>query len=156
MVPPYSFYFSGDSYSETGFNPWGTLPSIGNPLGNPAYPGRTAVGGENWVDLLTTADNNSLILTYNLAWGGATIDSRLVKSGQGVSLTNEVNAFLKKFANKPASTPWKPQNTLFSFWIGINDIGYSYFLDGDRNAYVPPPHTPSYASKYSSHRIQVF
>lgn len=146
MIPPYSCYYSGDSYSQTGFNASGTLPSIGNPLGNPPYPGGTAVGGANWVDLLTTTNNNSLILTYNFAWGGATIDSRLVQSGQGVTLTDDVNTFRKKFANKPASTPWKPQNALFSFWIGINDIGYSYYRDGDRNAYVPPPHTPSCAS----------
>ena len=150
MVQLYSSYYSGDSYSQTGFNASGTLPSFGNPLGNPPYPGRTAVGGANWVDLLTTTCNKSLIFTYNLAWGGATIDSRLVQPGQGVSLTDEVNTFLSSFANKPASTPWEPQNTLFSFWIGINDIGYSYYLGGDRNGYVPPLH---YASYYSSHRI---
>lgn len=29
---------SGDSYTQTQFEPNGTLPSIGNPLGNPPYP----------------------------------------------------------------------------------------------------------------------
>ncbi|KAF8627524.1 hypothetical protein AX15_004390 [Amanita polypyramis BW_CC] len=133
--PNYWFSF-GDSYSETGFKASGTLPAIGNPLGNPQYPGRTAVGGENWVDFLTTTYNKSLILTYNPSWGGATIDSNLVTSGQGVSLTDEVNTFLSKFASKPASTPWEAHNTLFSVWIGINDIGYSYDLGGDRDPFT--------------------
>ncbi len=46
-------------------------PAVGNPLGNPPYPGFTAVGGQNWVDYVTTVDNTSLVLTYNLAYGGA-------------------------------------------------------------------------------------
>ena len=29
---------SGDSYTQTGFEPNGTLPAVGNPLGNPPYP----------------------------------------------------------------------------------------------------------------------
>lgn len=138
MVQPYSSYCSGDSYTQTSFNASGTLPSIGNPLGNPPYPNISAGGFENWVDFLTTTFNNSLVLTYNLAWGGATIDPRLVRPNEGVSLTDEVSSFLNKFADKPASTPWEPGNTLFSVWIGINDIGITYDLGGDRNAYVPP------------------
>ncbi|KAK2464397.1 hypothetical protein APHAL10511_003545 [Amanita phalloides] len=132
---PPTFWFSfGDSYTETGFSASGTLPSIGNPLGNPPYPGYTAVGGENWVDILTTAYNKSLVLTYNFAKGGATIDSKFVTPGQGVSLTDEVNTFLH-FSGMPKPTPWDAQNTLFSFWIGINDIGYSYDLGGNRDAF---------------------
>ena len=38
-------------------------------------------------------------------------------------------------ANKPASTLWTSSNALFSIWIGINDIGNSYNLSGDRNPF---------------------
>lgn len=35
-----SLDISGDSYTQTGFVDNGTLPSVGNPLGNPPYPVR--------------------------------------------------------------------------------------------------------------------
>ena len=35
-----SLILSGDSYTQTGFDPTGVLPSVGNPLGNPTYPVR--------------------------------------------------------------------------------------------------------------------
>ncbi|KAF9465164.1 hypothetical protein BDZ94DRAFT_1307321 [Collybia nuda] len=128
---------SGDSYTQTGFSPTGTLPTTGNPLGNPPYPGWTATGGENWVDYVTTAYNRSLLFTYNYAYGGATIDANLVQpyTPTVLSLTDQVNQFLNSVASKPASTPWTSSNALFSIWIGINDIGNSYYLSGDRAAF---------------------
>ena len=80
--------------------------------------------------------NKSLILTYNLAYGGATIDANLVKPYLPTvkSLTDQVNQFLDSYADKPASAPWSGENTLFSVWIGINDIGNSWSLGGDRGA----------------------
>jgi hypothetical protein len=65
---------SGDSYTQTGFDITGTQPAIGNPLGNPTYPGYTATGGANWIDAATVTYNHSIVLTYNFAYGGATID----------------------------------------------------------------------------------
>lgn len=123
-----------------------TLPTVGNPLGNPAYPvrifpcicssldlltsiqGYTGGGGINWVDVDTTVYNKSLILTYNYAYGGATIDASLVTPylPTVLSLKDQVNEFLDTAAKKPASTPWTSENSLFSIWIGINDIGNSY------------------------------
>lgn len=39
------YWFSfGDSYTQTGFDISGTLPAVGNALGNPTYPGYTACG----------------------------------------------------------------------------------------------------------------
>ncbi|GLB37982.1 putative cellulose-binding GDSL lipase acylhydrolase [Lyophyllum shimeji] len=142
-APPVStakanYWFSfGDSYTQTGFSPTGTLPAPGNPLGNPPYPGWTATGGENWVDYVSTQYNKSLILTYNYAYGGATIDANLVApyTPTVLSLTDQVNQFLSGAGTKPASTPWTSSNALFSIWIGINDIGNSYYLSGDRNAF---------------------
>ncbi|KAF8915393.1 hypothetical protein CPB85DRAFT_1432997 [Mucidula mucida] len=130
------YWFSfGDSYTQTGFNlTTGTLPTVGNPLGNPPYPGFTATGGENWVDYVTTTYNKSLVLTYNMAYGGATIDSDLVTPYEPtvLSLTDQINDFLESTSTIPA---WKSDDTLFSVWIGVNDIGNSYYLSGDRDAF---------------------
>jgi len=135
---PADYWFSfGDSYTTTGFANNGILPTPGNPLGNPPYPGYTAVGGTNWIDLDTTVYNKSLVLTYNYAYGGATIDASLVKpyTSTVLSLTDQVNEFLRTAGKKPASTPWTSSNTLFSIWIGINDIGNSFYLSGDREKF---------------------
>lgn len=105
-------------------------------LGNPPYPGFTATGGENWVDYVTTQYNKSLVLTYNYAYGGATIDASLVAPFEPtvLSLTDQVNQFLSGAGTKPASAPWTSSDSLFSVFIGINDIGNSYYLSGDRDA----------------------
>ncbi|KAF8588460.1 carbohydrate esterase family 16 protein [Ramaria rubella] len=134
-----NYWFSfGDSYTQTGFNvTTGPLPSVGNPFGNPPYPGYTAVGGTNWLDVATVQYNTSLVLTWNYAYGGATIDSSLVAPYEPtvLSMTDQVNSFLATAADKPAAAPWTSANTLFSFWIGINDIGNSYYESGDRSAF---------------------
>ncbi|KZP07071.1 carbohydrate esterase family 16 protein [Athelia psychrophila] len=134
--PNYWFSF-GDSYTTTGFIVNETLPAVGNPLGNPAYPGYTGGGGSNWVDVDTTVYNKSLILTYNYAYGGATINASLVTPylPTVLSLIDQVNEFLDTAAKKPASTPWTSEDSLFSIWIGINDIGNSYGNSGSRSAF---------------------
>ncbi|KAF4621138.1 hypothetical protein D9613_001150 [Agrocybe pediades] len=127
----------GDSYSQTGFNISGTLPNVANPIGNPDFPGWSATGGANWVGYLTSTYNNSLLFTYNFAYGGATIDASLVAPYEPtvLSLTDQVNQFLGSVASKPASTPWTSANSLFSIWIGVNDIGNSYYQSGSRDAF---------------------
>ncbi|KAI0629647.1 hypothetical protein C8Q77DRAFT_1236175 [Trametes polyzona] len=141
-VPPgldkANFWFSfGDSYTQTGFDPNGVLPQPGNPLGNPPYPGWTAVGGTNWIDVDTTVYNKSLVLTYNYAYGGATINASLVQPYEPtvLSVIDQVNQFLAGAAKKPATAPWTSENALFSVWIGINDLGNSYYQSGDRDAF---------------------
>ncbi|KAI0669432.1 hypothetical protein C8Q78DRAFT_977627 [Trametes maxima] len=133
-----NFWFSfGDSYTQTDFDPKGTIPQPGNALGNPPYPGFTAVGGTNWIDVDTVVYNKSLVLTYNYAYGGATINASLVQPFEPtvLSLIDQVNKFLGSVASKPASAPWTSANALFSVWIGINDIGNSYYQSGDRDAF---------------------
>ncbi|EIN06932.1 hypothetical protein PUNSTDRAFT_145192 [Punctularia strigosozonata HHB-11173 SS5] len=133
-----NYWFSfGDSYTQTGFVTTDTLPAVGNPLGNPDYPGYTAVGGENWIDVATTVYNHSTVLTWNYAYGGATIDASLVAPYEPtvLSLTDQVNEFLDGAASKPASAPWTSSDALFSVWIGINDIGNSYYQSGSRSAF---------------------
>lgn len=80
--------------------------------------------------------NKSTILTWNYAYGGATIDASLVTPYEPtvLSMTDQVNQFLSGAASKPASAPWTSSDALFSFWIGINDIGNSYYESGDRGA----------------------
>ncbi|KAF4598901.1 hypothetical protein EYR38_007313 [Pleurotus pulmonarius] len=132
-----NYWFSfGDSYTQTGFDPYGTLPYAENPIGNPAFPGWTSTGGVNWVGAGTTTFNKSQILTYNYAYGGATIDSNLVTPYQPtvISLTEQVDQYLATAGTKPPSTPWTSSNSLFSIWIGINDIGNSFWLE-DRDAF---------------------
>lgn len=94
------------------------------------------MGGTNWIDVDTVVYNKSLILTYNYAYGGATINATLVAPYEPdvLSLVDQVNEFLGTVASKPASTPWTSTNALFSFWIGINDIGNSWYLTGNRSA----------------------
>lgn len=63
---------------------------------------------------------------------GATIDANLVApyTPSVLSLTDQVNDFLDSGSLIPS---WSSEDTLFSFWIGINDLGNSYYLGGDRD-----------------------
>ena len=119
----------GDSYTTTGFNDTMAQPSRANPLGNPDYPGYTASNGPNWVDFLTTTYNETFLETVNLAYGGATVDSALVKPylPTVLSLKDQVrNEYLPKYASHPSYFNWKPENTLFASFLGINDVGNAY------------------------------
>ncbi len=105
-------------------------PSATNPLRNPTYPGWTASNGPNWVDYITVKYNASKILTYNLAYGGATIDSALVAPYEPTvsSVAEQIeNQFMPTYAAKPTSAPWSSSNTLFAIFDGINDIGNTYW-----------------------------
>ena len=77
-----------------------------------------------------------MVLTYNLAFSGATIDANLVKPFTPIvkTLTDQVDEFLASYADKPASAQWKSENTLFSVWIGINDVMTRWIPGGDRDA----------------------
>jgi phospholipase/lecithinase/hemolysin len=121
---------SGDSYTTTGFNLSGDQPSPTNPLGNPAYPGWTASNGPNWVDYITVKYNSSVLLTYDIAYGGATIDSALVAPYLPTvsSVAEQIeNEWFPSYASKPASAKWSSDDTLFAIFDGINDVGNSWF-----------------------------
>ncbi|RYP10323.1 hypothetical protein DL765_008133 [Monosporascus sp. GIB2] len=130
----HAFIF-GDSYTQTGFDYRSTNPSPSNPLGNPPYPGWTSSNGPNWVGFLTTKHNASLLRTYNLAYGGATVDSDLVApyDPSVVSMKEQVRSrFLPGYAGGSPSAPgaprWTGGDSVFAFWIGINDVGNSWWL----------------------------
>lgn len=105
----------GDSYTQTGFSINGTQPTLGNPLGNPAYPGYTATGGPNWIDVATTQYNHSALLAYNFAVGGSTIVWDIVGNSYGSTLESQVGNFT--YWNGAAKRTWTSSDALFSFWV---------------------------------------
>ncbi|KAL6414204.1 hypothetical protein AUP68_00722 [Ilyonectria robusta] len=124
-------YSSGDSYSQTGFNINGEAPSASNPLGNPPLPGWTASGGINWVGSLATEFNSSLTLAYNFAYGGATVDADIVVPyiDTVVCMDDQVKIFLDFIDKQPKNVPWTKSNALVGVWIGVNDVGNSYYRE---------------------------
>ncbi|KAI1073384.1 carbohydrate esterase family 16 protein [Whalleya microplaca] len=128
----YAFIF-GDSYTQTGFDYTLSPPSTSNPFGNPEYPGWTSSNGPNWVGYLTVKYNASLLQTYNLAYGGATVDSDLVTPylPTVVSVKQQVlEQFIPGYSGDSPSAPsapeWSGADSVFAFWIGINDVGNTY------------------------------
>jgi len=122
-------FIFGDSYTTTGFNVSLTQPTPTNPLGNPTYPGYTASNGPNWVDYLTVKYNASTVLTYNLAYGGATIDSALVAPYLPTvsSVAEQIeNEWFPTYAASSSSPKWSSDDTLFAIFDGINDVGNSF------------------------------
>ncbi|KAI0391763.1 hypothetical protein F5Y17DRAFT_439248 [Xylariaceae sp. FL0594] len=127
-------FIFGDSYTQTGFNYTLAQPSASNPFGNPPYPGWTSSNGPNWVGYLTYKYNASALLTYNLAYGGATVDSALVKpyDPSVKSLRDQVEQeFVPGYTGSAAKAKWSGKDTIFAIWIGINDIGNSYWNGAD-------------------------
>ncbi|KIO31415.1 carbohydrate esterase family 16 protein [Tulasnella calospora MUT 4182] len=133
------FWFSfGDSYTATGFDIGGTKPNSANVFGNPAYPGNTACGTvTNWIDEMVVRYNESPIYAYNFAISGATIDNSIVPafSTSIKSVTEQVGQFISNLGSKPSYAPWTSSTAIFSFFIGINDIGMTFcnsYTQGDR------------------------
>ncbi|KAG8217936.1 carbohydrate esterase family 16 protein [Butyriboletus roseoflavus] len=114
----YMFVF-GDSYTTDGYN-------ISAGVNSPT-PGYTSSNGPNWVEFLTSTYNQTAVKTFNLAYGGATTDSALVPPylPTVLSVVDQVSQFNEYLAPKPAGAQWDSTNSLFSIWIGINDIGNS-------------------------------
>lgn len=130
--PGVKYFISfGDSYSQTGFDYTGTKPSANNPLGNPNLPGWTASGGLNWVGFMVTEFNTTLRMSYNFAYGGATVDADLVTpyTSTVLSLIDQVAQFGDSLASHPDYAPWTADNTLVGVWMGVNDIGNSYWRE---------------------------
>ncbi|OSS51073.1 hypothetical protein B5807_04688 [Epicoccum nigrum] len=127
-----NLFVFGDSYTQTGFDLNGAQPSAANPFGNPPYPGWTSANGPNWIDFLATTYNASFVKAYNLASGGATIDSALVApyAPTVLSLVDQVQAqFVPRYGSHPNDVPWTSKDSLFAFFFGINDVGNSWWLN---------------------------
>ena len=73
--------------------------------------------------------NSSLIYSYNFAYGGATTDASLVApyTPTVLSLIDQVKIFSSNLASHPSYAPWTSTNTLVGIWMGINDVGNSWY-----------------------------
>lgn len=129
---------------ETGFNPDGPQPSRDNPLGNPAFPGRTRGYGPNWLSHLTGTNNESLILTYNYARDGATLEK---KSDDlfSTSLPQQIEKYFVARHGLPsreagretrqARDDWKSATSMFVFGFGSDEIvAHILDMEGKRDA----------------------
>ncbi|KAH6711806.1 hypothetical protein DL95DRAFT_527944 [Leptodontidium sp. 2 PMI_412] len=111
LGPKYIFSF-GDSYTSTNFDINGRQPSPEHPLGNTDLGNhQTSAQGPVWIEFLTTKYNTSPVLTYNFAVGGASIPDNYTYQVE--------NLFQPKYSK---SKFWLGSNTLFTSWIGINDV----------------------------------
>ncbi|KAM0247137.1 hypothetical protein ACHAP5_004216 [Fusarium lateritium] len=117
-----NFVVFGDSYSTVGFWPGGQLPSASNPIGNPSLPGQTTSAGLNWVGHVTSTLNTSLILTYDFAYSGATVDKKIVNSWAQYSFSDQVDLYKQYVAPKISK-----DETLVAIWNGINDVGEAFW-----------------------------
>lgn len=73
--------------------------------------------------------NSSLVLAYNFAYGGATVDADIVTPYMPtvLSMEDQVNQFVSSLAKRPDYAPWKASNTLAGVWMGVNDVGNSHW-----------------------------
>ncbi|KAL2060063.1 hypothetical protein VTL71DRAFT_9885 [Oculimacula yallundae] len=114
--PKYIFSF-GDSYTSTNFDINGEQPSPKHPLGNTDLGNhQTSAQGPVWIEFLTTKYNTSPVLTYNFAVGGASIPD---------NYTVQVEELYQPKYSKDKF--WHGSNTLFTSWIGINDVSDAWW-----------------------------
>jgi hypothetical protein len=116
---------SGDSYTNTAFDPTGAQPSPSNPLGNDGLSSsdEELAGGPGWATDLTYMFNSTPTLTYDFAYNCATVDASIVAPCSNtvrsiVDQVAEVKSIIKKGSQYGT---FYQQNSLFAFWIGIND-----------------------------------
>ncbi|KAL0946481.1 hypothetical protein HGRIS_012698 [Hohenbuehelia grisea] len=110
----------GDSYTTDGYN---ISAGVDSPV-----PNFTSSNGKNWVQFLGDTYNVTDTNVFDLASGGATIDSALVPPylPTVLSVVDQVTQFRNILAARPSGAKWNSSNTLFAFWIGINDVGNSF------------------------------
>lgn len=79
---------------------------------------------------LVSEFNDSTLLSYNFAYGGATTDSNIVTPYESsvLSFVDQVAEFSESIASHPSYAPWTAENTLVGVWIGVNDVGNTYYL----------------------------
>ncbi|PLB54019.1 hypothetical protein P170DRAFT_344701, partial [Aspergillus steynii IBT 23096] len=92
----------------------------------------TTANGTNWVGYLVTTYNKTIILSYNLAMYGATVNNSIVSNVR----EDLVHQMLEFDTHYCSSTFWSPDTSMFAIWIGINDIDFSY-LDNDPYSKFP-------------------
>ncbi|KAK0130432.1 hypothetical protein ONS96_000951 [Cadophora gregata f. sp. sojae] len=122
--PKYIFSF-GDSYTSTNFDINGAQPCRKNPLGNSDLGNETSAQGPVWIEFLTAKYNRSPVLTYNFAVGGASIPDNYTYQVE--------NLYQPKYSKEKF---WQGSNTLFTSWIGINDVSDAW-IKNDSSVLLP-------------------
>jgi hypothetical protein len=125
----------GDSFTTIDFKVTGTQPTSGNPTGNRHWTKLTSANGPNWLDYFITRYNVSEIMAYNIAFGGATVDSALAKPifpSNARSLKQQIRDDWLPVYGSIGSIKgkyrgvWDSENSLFMIWMGINDVFRTY------------------------------
>lgn len=67
--------------------------------------------------------------SYNFAYGGATVDGDIIPpyTETVLSMTDQVGLFSNSIAAKPDYAPWTEENTVVGVWMGVNDVGNTYW-----------------------------
>ncbi|TLD30120.1 cellulose-binding GDSL lipase/acylhydrolase [Venturia nashicola] len=125
-IPNYNFFFFfGDSYTNTAFDPDGAQPSPSNPFGNAALSAieEPLAGGPNWAENLTFTHTTKSTLAYDYAYNCGTVDNAIVEScGPGVrTIVKQVANFAETLKKGSEYETFYQQNSFLAFWIGIND-----------------------------------
>lgn len=79
---------------------------------------------------MVTKFNATLDLSYNLAYGGATTDASLVTpyDSSVLSFVDQTGEFTASLASKPSWAPWTAETALVGVWMGVNDVGNTFYL----------------------------
>lgn len=87
---------------------------------------------------MVTEFNTSLTLSYNFAYGGATVDADIVApyAEDVLSFIDQVQEFSDSIASKPDYAPWTADNTVVGAWFGVNDVAGSYWSDTASDTYA--------------------
>ncbi|EJD44371.1 hypothetical protein AURDEDRAFT_185040 [Auricularia subglabra TFB-10046 SS5] len=102
---------------------------------NPDLPGNTPCGvAPNWVYYNVLKYNTTQVFGFNFARGGATIDKSIIPPPlpEILDISEQIDEFEVGYTGSaPRNTiSWTGETSLFSTWVGINDISGSY-LRGD-------------------------
>ncbi|KAI5811313.1 hypothetical protein DFH27DRAFT_597106 [Peziza echinospora] len=123
----YMFFF-GDSYTTIRYDINSSpKPSLQAPIGV-AYPGHGSGNGPSWPTELVYHFNYSNVISFNMAFGGATVDRYVVSPFLDLieCFREQVKKFRFRLGNSPNTPdwpyPWTSGDSLFFFWFGINDL----------------------------------
>ncbi|EJD37816.1 hypothetical protein AURDEDRAFT_173089 [Auricularia subglabra TFB-10046 SS5] len=130
------WFVFGDSYTWTNFDQSLAQPNDVNPLGRFLVLFSRLVPGYVYHAALNY--NTSSTYAYNFARAGATVNATLVTPANPATLIVQVDEFEESYAGPTPATSlaWTGDNSLFSIWFGINDIGGSYLRNIDQPSII--------------------
>lgn len=109
-------------------------PSSQNPIGNPAFPGKTSAGSgaTNWIGYMATEFNTTLTLAYVFARSGSVVDGAVIppRLPERFSFAHQIGHFNDTIGHRPDYAAWTVKNTVATIWFGINDVALAYRRGG--------------------------